>query len=182
MPVRQPSDRKLTTSTIASASAKVWTNSETDSSTMWGWSAICVTSMPTGSSAMIALIARLQVLAEREDVAAVLHRDAEAERRLAAFAHEEGRRILVAALDRRDVAEPEHLAVRPATGTAAIASTPENAPVTRRLMRSAEVSTEPPETTAFCLATLSKICCGVTPSVASLAWLNSMKIFSAARR
>ena len=63
------------------------------------------------------------------------------------------------------------------TGTAAIASAPENAPVTRRLMRSAEVSTEPPETTAFCRATLSKICCGVTPSVASLAWLNSMKIF-----
>ena len=64
------------------------------------------------------------------------------------------------------------------TGTAAMAATPENAPVTRRLIRSAEVSTEPPETTAFCLATLSKICCGVTPSVASLAWLNSMKIFS----
>ena len=49
------------------------------------------------------------------------------------------------------------------TGTAAIAAAPENAPVTRTLMRSAEVSTEPPETTAFCLATLSKICCGVTP-------------------
>src|SRR5229473_2098191 len=43
------------------------------------------------------------------------------------------------------------------TGTAAIASTPENAPVTRRLMRSAEVSTEPPEVTAFCLATLPNI-------------------------
>ena len=63
------------------------------------------------------------------------------------------------------------------TGTAAMASTPENAPVTRRLMRSAAVSTEPPEVTAFCLATLSKICCGVMPSVASLAWLSSMKIF-----
>jgi hypothetical protein len=36
-------------------------------------------------------------------------------------------------------------------------------------MRSAEVSTEPPETTAFCLATLSKTCWGVSPSVASLA-------------
>ena len=49
--------------------------------------------------------------------------------------------------------------------------------MTRRLMRSAEVSTEPPEVTAFCLATLSKICCGVMPSVASFAWLSSMKIF-----
>ncbi len=35
------------------------------------------------------------------------------------------------------------------TGTAAIASAPENAPVTRRWMRSAEVSTEPPAITAF---------------------------------
>ena len=60
MPVRQPSERKLTTSTISSASAKVWTNSDTDCSTICGWSAICVTSMPTGSSAMIALIARFR--------------------------------------------------------------------------------------------------------------------------
>ena len=64
------------------------------------------------------------------------------------------------------------------TGTAAIASTPLNAPVTRRLMRSDAVSTAPPATTAFCRVTLSKICCGVRPSVASLAWLNSMKMRS----
>ena len=55
------------------------------------------------------------------------------------------------------------------TGTAAIAATPEKALVTRKLIRSAEVSTEPPGTTAFCLATLSKICWGVSPSIASLA-------------
>ena len=40
------------------------------------------------------------------------------------------------------------------------------------------VSTEPPATTAFCRVTLSKICCGVRPSVASLVWLNSMKMRS----
>ena len=54
----------------------------------------------------------LQVLAERDDVRAVGHRDAEPEGRLAAFAHDEGRRVLVAALDRGDVAEPEYAAVR----------------------------------------------------------------------
>ena len=53
----------------------------------------------------------LEVLAEREDVGAVLHRNAEAERGLAAFPHDEGRRVLVAALDRGDVAEPEDAAV-----------------------------------------------------------------------
>jgi len=33
---------------------------------------------------------------------------------------------------------------------------PENAPLTRKLMRSADVSTDPPDVTAFCRATLSK--------------------------
>ena len=54
----------------------------------------------------------LEVFAEREDVAAVLHRDAETERRLATLAHDKARRVLIAAPDRRDVAEPEHPAVR----------------------------------------------------------------------
>jgi hypothetical protein len=54
----------------------------------------------------------LQVFAERHDVGAVLHRDAEAERRLAAGAHQEAGRILVAALHLRDVAQTEHAAIR----------------------------------------------------------------------
>ena len=98
----------------------------------------------------------LEVFSERDDVGAVLHGNAEAERRLAVLANDEAGRVLVAALNRCNVAEPEGLSIR-STGTAAIAATPLKAPVTRRLMRSAEVSTEPPETTAFCLATLSKI-------------------------
>jgi hypothetical protein len=49
----------------------------------------------------------LEVLAELDDVDAVLHRHAEAERRLAVLPYEEGRRVLVTAGDRRDVAEPE---------------------------------------------------------------------------
>src|SRR4029077_5956141 len=53
-----------------------------------------------------------QVLAERDDVRAVGHRDPEPDSRLAAFAHNEGRRVLVTALDRGDVAEPEHTAIR----------------------------------------------------------------------
>jgi hypothetical protein len=50
----------------------------------------------------------LQVLAERDDVRAVRHRKAEPQGWFAAFANDEGRRVLVAALDRRDIAEPEH--------------------------------------------------------------------------
>src|SRR6185437_1954482 len=54
---------------------------------------------------------RFQVLAERNDVRAVSHRDAEPDGRLAAFAHDEARWVLIAALDRGDVAEPEHTPV-----------------------------------------------------------------------
>ena len=54
---------------------------------------------------------RVQRLAEREDVAALLHHDADLERRLALRADEIGRRILVAVRDVGDVAEPERLAV-----------------------------------------------------------------------
>ena len=53
----------------------------------------------------------LEVLAQRQDVGAVLHRDADAERRPAAFAHDEARRVFVAAPDRRDIAQTEDPAV-----------------------------------------------------------------------
>ncbi len=59
MPVRSPSVRKLTSSTMPSASTKVFRNSDTNSPTMCGWSATCVISMPTGSSAVIDFIAFL---------------------------------------------------------------------------------------------------------------------------
>ena len=53
----------------------------------------------------------LEVFTERDDVGAVLHGDAEAERGLAVLAHHEGGRVLVAALAGRDVAQAEHPAV-----------------------------------------------------------------------
>src|SRR4029079_12301523 len=54
----------------------------------------------------------LQVLAERDDVGAVSHRDGEPDGRVAALAQDEDRRVLVAALDRGDVAETEYTPVR----------------------------------------------------------------------
>src|SRR4029077_3652140 len=55
----------------------------------------------------------LQVLAERDDVRAVRHRDAEPEGRLAAFAHDECRRGLIAALDCGGVGEAGQTSPRP---------------------------------------------------------------------
>ena len=54
----------------------------------------------------------LEVLSERDDVGAVLHGNAEPERGLAALADQEARRVLIAALDGCDVAEPKDAAVR----------------------------------------------------------------------
>ena len=85
----------------------------------------------------------LQVLAESDDVRAVRHRDAEPEGWLAAFAHDEGRRVLVAALDRGDIAEPEHPPVRlhrhggDGLGAGECASDPHIDAVGRRIDRSA---------------------------------------------
>ena len=49
-PVRKPSEKKLTSSTIATASASTLTNSPTDSSTARGWSDTWRSSMPAGSA------------------------------------------------------------------------------------------------------------------------------------
>ena len=57
IPVRQPSARKETNSTIASASTKECTNSPTACSTTLGWSAIRDTSMPCGTAFMNSLVA-----------------------------------------------------------------------------------------------------------------------------
>src|SRR6516164_9008439 len=54
----------------------------------------------------------LEVLTQRQDIGAFLHGDAEAERRLAALAEDEARRVLVTALYGCDIAETEDLSIR----------------------------------------------------------------------
>ncbi len=49
-PVRNPSDRKLTSSTMPTASASERVNSRTERFTVAGWSFTRCSSMPTGSS------------------------------------------------------------------------------------------------------------------------------------
>ncbi len=85
MPVRQPSDRKLTSSTMASASTKVRNELRhrlVDDVRLIGDLRDLDADRQLGGDGAHRL---LQVLAERDDVGAVLHGDAEAERRLAAL-------------------------------------------------------------------------------------------------
>ena len=110
-PERQPSEKKLTASTIASASTneRVKSNDrarrrprligdarDRDALRQFG--------LEIGER-------RVERLAERQDIAALLHDDADFERGLAFGADEERRRVFVAVRDVRDVAEPEGLSV-----------------------------------------------------------------------
>ena len=57
IPVRQPSEIKLTKSTIAKASTKDFKNSPTADCTTFGWSAMRSSSIPTGRFAVKAAVA-----------------------------------------------------------------------------------------------------------------------------
>ena len=62
MPVRKPSERKLTAITMPTATANLNRNSPIASSTTCGWLAMRVNSMPTGRSARIAFSATASAL------------------------------------------------------------------------------------------------------------------------
>ena len=158
--------------------AKERSNSRMACSTTRGWSAICSMSMPCGTAAMNSSVAAADVLAEVEDVGALRHDDADAERRLAALAHEIVGRILEAARHGGDVAEAEGAPVR----------------LDRRLGDGLRAVERAGDAQAECAARRSRPCrpgpprsaaaanrrgpAAECPRVASLAWLNSTKIFS----
>ena len=112
MPVRQPSDRNETRSTMPSASRKECSNSTdrvVDHLRLVG-DLLDVDALRHRLHEGVR--SRIHVLAEGQDVGALRHHDAEAERRLAALADKGVGRVLEAAGDRRDVAETEHAAAR----------------------------------------------------------------------
>ena len=97
MPGRQPSDRKLTPSTMAMASISVLMNSPTASSTTCGWSATRCASMPAGKSEVQLGEPFLDVLAELQNIGVLGHRDGEADGRRAVVAEHRLLRVNVGA-------------------------------------------------------------------------------------
>jgi hypothetical protein len=95
---------------MPSASMNVSTNSETECSTIFGWSAICA-AYAIRELRLHLRDGGLQRLAELDDVALVGHHEAEHQYLLAVVTNRVLRRVLVAAFDRRDVAEPEDAAI-----------------------------------------------------------------------
>ena len=84
---------KLTASTIITASISTRTNSPTERDTALGWSWICVQLDADRQLGADRRRSPLQRLAERDDVAAPRHRDAERDHRLALVAHLHARRV-----------------------------------------------------------------------------------------
>ena len=87
-------------------------NSSTACSTVTGWSATSVGSIPTGRFAVISVMARCDVAPEGQDVAALAHGDGEPDALLSIDAEHRLRRVGGAARDARDVAQANDPAVR----------------------------------------------------------------------
>ena len=172
MPVRQPSARKLTNSTIASASTKECTNSLTACSTTFGWSAICSTSMPCGTAFMKSAVAASTSLPSSRMLAPLAVTTPMPSAGLPSWRTMKVRRIDEAVGDGGDVAEPEHPAVAFDRRLGDRLDAVERAGDAQRhalrggLHRAGRHD-------AFCLASESNSACGVMPSVASLACENS---------
>ena len=110
-PARTPRLIRLTASTMAMASHRASMNSSTACSTVTGWSATSVGSMPTGRSAVISRHGLRDVVPERQDVAALAHGDGEPDGVLAVDAEHRLRRVGGAARHARDVAQADDAAV-----------------------------------------------------------------------
>ena len=110
-PARRPRLTRLTASTMATASHSASMNSSTACSTVTGWSATSVGSIPTGRFAVISVMACCDVAPESQDVAAFAHGDGEPDALMSIDAEHRLRGIGGPARDVRDVAEANDPAV-----------------------------------------------------------------------
>ena len=138
-PERHPSEMKLTTSTMASASTNERRNSLTDSSTTRGWSVIWSISTPVGTCALASAIASLSRLPSSRTLAPLVMATTTPTASLPLWrtmllGGSSYPRLTVAISPSRKVTPPASM------GTSAMAASPLNAPVTRTSMRSALVS------------------------------------------
>ena len=157
---------KLTASTMTTASISMRTNSLTELDTARGWSCTCTSLMPAGRPSSISAVAALQRLAQRDDVAALGHRDAQRDHFLALVAHLDRRRVDVAALDLGDVAQAQ-LVARGCRGSAwrAVAPPPRTGRPRAPAPRPAASAPRRRDSTAFCCAQLRQHLVEVQPEL-----------------
>ena len=177
MPDCRPSEKKLTSSTMPTASASVSTNSATESRTAEGWSETCSRRMPTGSvfcrranSTRSALPSAMMSPPGFIDTAMPM--PSRPMKRMRGAAGSEKPRCTVATSPRRKVRPLARI------GKSRISSTVAKPPLTRSCTRSLPVSKNPVGVTAFCASIACCTASSGTPRVASLVLDSSMKIFS----
>ena len=110
-PVLRPIANSSTTKTIVTALPRLKMKSLVAWVTASGWKLMSPISIPIGWSRFSSSSFRRTPFAHRHDVAALHRGDAQADGRLAVVAEQAARRILIAAIDRRDVLQ-EELAAR----------------------------------------------------------------------
>ncbi len=172
-PVRKPSEKKLTTSTMATASARLFLNSCTEACTTFGWSLTACTSTPSGrlacTRATVAVSCwprritspPLRMLTARPTAGWPL-------KRIFTVAGSTTPRFTSAMSPRRKLRSPARMPML------RMASTESNSPLTARRTCSVVVSTVPAACTVLVAASVDEISAGSMPSDASLALLASM--------
>jgi hypothetical protein len=179
-PVRRPSEKNVTSSTMATASASTLTNSPTPSRTAAGWSATLRSCMPAGS-----VCCRRENSVSRRSprrrmsppgfIDTAMPSASSPMKRIRGAAGSAKPRCTLAMSPRRTVRSPARI------GKARIASTESNSPLTRNCTRSLPVSKKPAGVTAFCSASACCTAANGMPSVASLVLDSSTQIFSSCR-
>ena len=176
-PVRQPSEKKLTNSTIATASLSTRTNSPTDSLTAAGWSETLRSSIPAGSvfcnAENLCSSALPSVrMSPPARIATPMPIASSPMKRMRGPGGSAKPRRTWATSPRRKVRSPTRI------GNARICSTDVKRPSTRNATRRLGVSKNAAGTSAFCWSSASLTAATGTPSVASLVFDSSTQIFS----
>lgn len=179
-PVRRPSEKKLTSSTITTASVSTCTNSPTDSSTDCGWSDTLRSCMPAGrvfcrrSNSASRLAPSLR-MSPPSFIATARPMASSPMKRIFGDAGSAKPRLTSAMSPRCTVRSPARI------GNWRIASMSLNWPVTRSCTRSVAVSKKLVPVTAFWSASACCTCCIDTPSVARRVLDSSIHTFSSCR-
>ena len=176
-PVRTPSDRKLTSSTMTTASVSTLTNSPTDSSTAAGWSETLCSSIPAGRVACSSA-KRASSVSPSSRMSPPCFIDTPMPIALSPMKRMPGPggsakpRPTSATSPSRKVRSPTRI------GKSRICSTLRNCPLMRTGTRLPGVSKKPAGTIAFCCSSACWTAEAGTPSVASLVLESSIQIFS----
>ena len=176
-PVRKPSEKKLTSSTMVTASARTRTNSPTDSRTASGWSETLRSSMPAGR-VCCSWAKRASSASPRRRmwppsfIATAIPIASWPMKRMRGAAGSANPRWTRATSPRRMVRPPARI------GKAVTSSTLRNGPSTRSCTRSDAVSKNPAGSIAFCPSSACWTAVSGMPKVASLVLSISIQTFS----